>query len=122
MVAERIPLFDKIMGNWVSTYSRMRLDSAIFRNQLKWNQKLDVKYETTRRKHRGECPEYGQKSEQTKLWQVRLHKTKVSAQKNKQSWKGKQPTECKTTFANSTHKRELASIIYKEFVKYWKDN
>lgn len=38
----------------------MRPDSAIYKNQLKWNQKLDVKHETTRRKHRGDSPEYGQ--------------------------------------------------------------
>ena len=68
------------MGNWVSTYRRMRADSAIYRNQRKWNQKVDVKHETTRRKHRGDSPEYEQKLDQTKLWQVRLHKTKVFAQ------------------------------------------
>lgn len=81
MIAERITLFEKVMGKWVSTCRRMELDSAVYKNQLKWNQDLDINQETTRRKDRGKSLECGngQKSEQTKLWQVTLHKTKVSA-------------------------------------------
>lgn len=81
MVAERIAFLEKVMGNWISSGRRMKLDSAIFKYQLKWNQDLDVKCETTRRKHSGDSSQYdnGQKSEQTKLWHVRLHKSKVSA-------------------------------------------
>lgn len=61
---------------------RMDLDSDIFKTQLERNQQFDVKDATARKKCKGDSSENHnwQKQEQTKFWEVSIHKTKVPTQ------------------------------------------